>query len=116
MSGWRWKRGRRGRGRPMKPRWIGQFPPVQYFAPTPHAQVKPPTGSSVTLMPDEYEVIRLVDLEGLSQEKAGERMRISRGTVWRTLKRARRKVAKALAEGKGISITQPTPEQPPEKK
>lgn len=54
--------------------------------------------------PAELEVLRLVDLEGLSQEEAGSRMGISRGTVWRLLQEARRKSAQALTEGRRIHI------------
>jgi len=70
------------------------------------AQYSPkPDVSSVTLTPDEMEVIRLVDLEGLSQEEAGRRMGVSRGTIWRILRSARLKLARALVEGRVIVIT-----------
>jgi predicted DNA-binding protein (UPF0251 family) len=36
-----------------------------------------------------------VDLEGLSQEEAGERMGVSRGTAWRLVQSARKKIAQA---------------------
>jgi hypothetical protein len=52
----------------------------------------------------ELEVIRLVDLEGLSQEEAGAKMGVSRGTIWRLLQEARRKIATALSEGRRIDI------------
>jgi predicted DNA-binding protein (UPF0251 family) len=55
--------------------------------------------------PTELEVLRLVDLEGLSQEEAGTRMDVSRGTVWRLLQQARAKVAQALSEAQPITIT-----------
>ena len=49
--------------------------------------------------------LRLVDLEDLSQQEAGERMGVSRGTVWRLLQKARREVTQALVEGRSIKIT-----------
>jgi len=52
----------------------------------------------------ELEVMRLVDLEGLSQEEAGAKMGVSRGTIWRLLQEARRKTAAALSEGRRIDI------------
>ena len=52
----------------------------------------------------ELEAMRLVDLEGLSQEEAGEKMGISRGTIWRLLQEARRKTTTALSEGSRIDI------------
>jgi predicted DNA-binding protein (UPF0251 family) len=56
----------------------------------------------ITLYRDELEVLKLCDLDGLTQEEAGRRMRISRGTVQRILASARRKVASALSECKAL--------------
>ena len=53
---------------------------------------------------DELEALRLVDLEGLTQEQAAEEMGISRQTVGRVLERGRAKVAEALVGGKAILI------------
>jgi predicted DNA-binding protein (UPF0251 family) len=50
----------------------------------------------------EVEVLRLVDFEGLSQAEAGERMGVSRGTIWRLVQSARKKTAQALSEGRMI--------------
>jgi predicted DNA-binding protein (UPF0251 family) len=50
------------------------------------------------------EALRLVDFEGLSQEEAGVKMGVSRGTVWRLVQSARRKTAQALSEGRLIRI------------
>ena len=61
-------------------------------------------GEPVQLEPAEVEVLRLTDLEDLSQEEAGERMGVSRGTVWRLQKRARAKIALALTEGRRIEL------------
>jgi predicted DNA-binding protein (UPF0251 family) len=58
----------------------------------------------VTILPDEIELIRLVDLEGLEQEEAAEKLGVSRKTAWRDLHEARRKIADALVNGKGIGI------------
>jgi len=55
--------------------------------------------------PEEIEVLRLVDLEGLSQEEAGTRMGVSRGTIWRLLHRARKKTTQALIEGRQINLS-----------
>jgi predicted DNA-binding protein (UPF0251 family) len=62
----------------------------------------------------ELEAFRLVDLEGLSQEEAGQRMGVSRGTVWRLVQRARRKTAQALSEGRPIYIVPHVSEGKPE--
>jgi hypothetical protein len=57
------------------------------------------------LQPDEIELIRLIDLEGLEQEEAAERLGVSRKTAWRDLHEARRKIADALVNGKCIEMT-----------
>ena len=56
----------------------------------------------IILSLDELEALKLCDLDDLTQEEAGARMRVSRGTIQRTLSRARKKVAMALTQGKAI--------------
>lgn len=63
------------------------------------------TASSIAIEPAEVEALRLADLEGLSQEQAGTKMGVSRGTIWRLLQSARRKVAQALTEGRPLIVT-----------
>ena len=58
----------------------------------------------IVLTLDEFEAIRLADLEGLYQEQAAERMSVSRPTFGRILAAAHRKVAEALAHGKTLKI------------
>lgn len=58
----------------------------------------------VILRQDELEILRLIDLEGLSQEEAAEVMGISRRTLWRDLQETRRKCAEALIYGKKITL------------
>ena len=60
---------------------------------------------------DEFEAMRLCDLEGLSQIEAGERMQISRGTVQRLLESGRRKVVQALLANQGLGLGS-APEHP----
>lgn len=74
-------------------------PTVDKFTPTPQGNPEP-----VYIEPAELEALRLVDLEGFSQEEAGERMGVSRGTVWRLIQSARKKTAQALTEGRPIRI------------
>jgi len=40
-------------------------------------------GTGISLNPDEIELIRLIDLEGLEQEEAAEKLGVSRKTAWR---------------------------------
>ena len=58
----------------------------------------------VTLFSDELEAFRLIDHQGLDQEGAAKQMQVSRITVQRIYKLARKKIAKALVEGKAIKI------------
>jgi predicted DNA-binding protein (UPF0251 family) len=53
---------------------------------------------------DEFEALRLADLDGLYQEQAAERMNVSRPTFSRIVDSARRKVADALVHGKALRI------------
>ena len=59
---------------------------------------------SVLEMP-EFEAVRLVDLNGISQEEAGAKMQISQSTLSRVLKSGRRKIADAVVNGKAIKIS-----------
>ena len=51
---------------------------------------------------EELEVLRLCDLNNLTQTEAGSRMGVSRGTVQRILSGARKKVATALSKGQAL--------------
>jgi uncharacterized protein len=58
----------------------------------------------VFLHHDEMEAMFLCDSEDLTQEEAGSRMGISRGTVQRLLALARKKVIEAIVQGKALAI------------
>lgn len=58
----------------------------------------------VILTVDEFEAIRLADLENLYQEQAAEKMNVSRQTFGRIIESARKKVAEALVQGKALKI------------
>jgi uncharacterized protein len=60
--------------------------------------------SPVELNLEEYEAIRLLDYEHLSQEQAAEFMEVSRPTLTRIYDRARQKVALALTEAHQLLI------------
>ena len=53
---------------------------------------------------DEYESVRLADLNGLSHDEAALEMEISRSTFSRLVSKARRKITDALVNGKMILI------------
>ncbi len=54
---------------------------------------------------EEVEALRLVDLLGLTQGEAAQRMGVSRRTLWRDLSSARRKLVEALINGWAIQIS-----------
>ena len=62
--------------------------------------------NQIILYRDELEALKLCDFEGLTQEQAGERMGISRGTIQRLLTGARKKVAEALVSGAALVFSE----------
>ena len=88
-------------GRPRCPRRIESEPEVTFFKPrgVPLKELE-----IVVLTMEELEAVRLIDLEGMDQERAAQSMGISRRALWDDLQSARGKIAKALIEGKAIEI------------
>ncbi len=64
----------------------------------------------IHLLRDELETLKLCDKEGLTQEQAGKRMGVSRGTVQRILTAARSKVAQALVDGAALILEDELPQ------
>ncbi len=87
--------------RPKCCRQIGAMPEKTCFQPEGMASA---SYEEVLLTLDEYEAIRLADLEGLYQEQAAFRMNISRQTFGRIIESAHRKVADVLVNGKALKI------------
>ncbi len=53
---------------------------------------------------DQFEAMRLCDVDDLDQQTAGERMGVSRGTVQRLLKSGRKRVVEAILRGDAIVL------------
>ena len=58
----------------------------------------------VTLLSEEYEVIKLVDYENMNHIHAAKMMKISRPTLTRIYQRARKKIAESLVEVKILKL------------
>lgn len=86
--------------RPTKCRKVCCMPRNRAFVPTEGEEGRPP----VILTVDEYEAIRLIDKQGMSQEECGAYMDIARTTVQQIYTNARRKLAEVLVEGLPLRI------------
>ena len=53
---------------------------------------------------DQFEAIRLCDIENLDQEQAGQKMGVSRGTIQRLLYETRKQIAEAILHNNAIII------------
>lgn len=114
--------------RPRKWRHVRSLPPSKHFGPlgplcpwgppgpqvpggTPGRQgcpdtAGPPAGldNAVRMTVDEYEAIRLIDLEGLTQEECAVQMNVARTTIQGIYSEARKKLATSLVSGRMLLI------------
>ena len=86
--------------RPKKCRRVCCMPGTLAFIPVDGNKENTP----IALTVDEYETIRLIDKEGLSQEDCSRRMDVARTTVQQIYTNARKKLADALVEGRPLRI------------
>lgn len=87
--------------RPRKWRNVCCLPSNNRFGPLNSCMSSP---EIIQMTVDEYETIRLIDLEGMNQEECAGHMNIARTTVQGIYLEARRKLAQALVEGRVLSI------------
>ena len=86
--------------RPFRSRRIERLPVFRSFSPDDITATE-----NVQMTVDEFEALRLLDDEGLTQEACASRMNIARTTVTAIYDSARKKVADALVNGKRLLIT-----------
>ena len=85
--------------RPHKRRRVCRMPAYHGFAP-----IDSPAGPPILLGIAEFEAVRLIDLEGLTQEQCAAQMEVARTTVTGIYDHARRKLADALVNGRTLRI------------
>ena len=81
-------------------RFISQYPDHWSFSPD-----EVSSDETVVMSLDEFETIRLIDKEGMTQEECSKRMGVARTTVTSIYDSARKKIADALIDGKRLQIS-----------
>jgi predicted DNA-binding protein (UPF0251 family) len=87
--------------RPFKSRRICCSPDANYFKP---AGVPMGALEEISLSMDEFEALRLADLEGLYHESAAQEMNVSRQTFGNIIASARKKMADCIVNTRAIKI------------
>ncbi len=85
--------------RPTKRRRVCHYPENLLFSP-----IDKKTEEPVVMTVDEFEVIRLIDREGFSQEEASIQLEVGRTTVQKIYETARKKLADVLVLGLSLKI------------
>ena len=88
------------KGRPPKVRYIQTMPKTHAFSP----RGKAGRPNEAWLRIDQFEAIKLADLQGYYQTEASKFMGISRASFGRLLKEGRKTIADAIVNGKIIRI------------
>ncbi len=88
--------------RPKRCRRIGCFPDHWSFAPNDAEDGE--IFETVMMTLDEYETIRLIDRDGMTQEECAREMGVARTTVTAIYESARQKIAEVITEGKQLRI------------
>ncbi len=86
--------------RPIKWRNVCCMPKLNRFGPLDENESE----IIIKMTIDEYETIRLIDLEGFTQEEASKQMNVARTTVQGIYIEARKKLADSLVNGKMLII------------
>lgn len=87
--------------RPRKCRKVCCLPKSNLFGPIGKYNMQ---NEIIIMTVDEYETIRLMDLEGMTQEECAKKMNVARTTVQRIYNEARLKIAKSLVNENLLKI------------
>lgn len=87
--------------RPSKKRKICNEPSCEVFGPI---SGKKSVQDRILMTLDEYEALRLIDLEGITQEQCAVQMDVARSTAQNIYRSAREKLARSLVYGMEIQI------------
>lgn len=87
--------------RPRKLRTVCCLPDTDAFGPTNQNRS---SDNTIIMTIDEYEAIRLIDLESFTQEECATQMNIARTTVQSIYAEARKKIAEAIVGRKWLII------------
>lgn len=90
-------------GRPKTARTITPETGAGCYAPV--CPRKYQSAETVLLQPEELAILRLIDLDGHSQEEAAVMLGVSRKTAWRDIHEAHYKIADAIVNGKMLRVT-----------
>ena len=87
--------------RPQKCRRICAMPAIRRFSPESRLQREK---GEIVMGIDEYEVVRLLDYEGMTQEECARQLDVARSTVANIYDNARKKLADVLVNGKYLRL------------
>ena len=87
--------------RPMKWRNVCSLPKINQFGPLTSSIDE---SNFIIMSVEEYETIRLIDLEDFNQEDCADQMNVARTSVQSIYSSARRKLADSLVNGKKLII------------
>jgi len=87
--------------RPRKWRKVCCLPDSNLYGPLNGADID---NKIIMMTVEAYETIRLIDLEGFTQEECAERMQVARTTVQNIYKDVRSKIAESLVNGNILKI------------
>ncbi|MHA1377074.1 MAG: DUF134 domain-containing protein [Candidatus Helarchaeota archaeon] len=96
--------GPKGPGRPISFKNVKEPIFKQFLPVVPSNLIEEVNKEPIFLYYDELEAMKLVDHENITQEQAGVRMQVSRGTIWRLVQSARSKILSSILEGRPLYI------------